>query len=86
MKGTIDMKTAIKKSSSLPPSICVSRSRRAFTLVELLVSMSILGLIVVLMGRVFSDSTRACKNGLKHGDQNLNGRVIVDYLARELGH
>lgn len=56
----------------------------AFTLVEMLVSMAILALIVLLMGRIFSDSSDAYKTGLKQSDQNLNGRVVLDYVAREL--
>lgn len=63
------------------------RQRRGisgFTLVEMLVSMAILGLIVLLMGRIFSESSDAVKQGLKSSDQNLNGRVILDYIAREL--
>ncbi len=78
------MKNTQKTIFSASGSIRGITGRQAFTLVELLVSMAILGLIVVLMGNVFSNSSKACKNGFKHSDQNLNGRVIIDYLAREL--
>jgi prepilin-type N-terminal cleavage/methylation domain-containing protein len=61
-----------------------STGKSAFTLVEMLVSMAILGMIVLLMGRIFADGSNAYKQGLKSSDQNLNGRVIMDFIAREL--
>ncbi len=60
------------------------KSKRAFTLVEMLVSMAILVLIVLLMSRIFADGTSAYRHGIKTSDQNLQGRVILDYIAREL--
>jgi len=46
--------------------------------------MAILGMIVLLMGRIFADGSSAYKQGMKSSDQNLNGRVIMDFIAREL--
>lgn len=60
------------------------KPKLGFTLVEMLVSMAILGMIVLLMGRIFADGSSAYKQGMKSSDQNLNGRVIMDYIAREL--
>ena len=60
------------------------KCRCGFTLVEMLVSMAILVMIVLLMGRMFSDGSSAFKKGIKQSDQNLNGRVVLDYVALEL--
>lgn len=60
------------------------RGRRGFTLVEMLVAMAILAMIVLLMSRIFADGTSAYRHGMKTSDQNLQGRVILDFIAREL--
>ncbi len=59
-------------------------NKRGFTLVEMLVSMAILAMIVMLMSRIFADGTSAYRHGMKTSDQNLQGRVILDFIAREL--
>jgi len=62
------------------------RGRRAgFTMIELLVSMAILAILVALLGRVFGESSAAFNQGMRRSDQNLHGRAIVDFIARELG-
>ncbi len=58
---------------------------RGFTLVEMLVSMAILTIVVALLGRVFGESATAFNQGMRRSEQNLHGRAIVDFIARELG-
>ncbi|MDD3603746.1 MAG: prepilin-type N-terminal cleavage/methylation domain-containing protein [Kiritimatiellae bacterium] len=61
------------------------RSRNAaFTLVELLVAMAVLAIIILMMARIFSESTRAFDLGSKIADQNLKGRMVLDFMAREI--
>ena len=56
----------------------------AFTLVELLVAMAVLAVIIMMMARIFSESTRAFDLGSKIADQNLKGRMVLDFMAREI--
>jgi len=59
-------------------------NRTAFTLVELLVAMAILAIIILMMAQIFTESTRAFDMGIALADQNLKGRMILDFMAREI--
>ncbi len=59
-------------------------SRSGFTLLELLVSMVILGVIVVICGRIFDQSTVAWDSGSRKAELNLTGRAVVDLMAQEI--
>jgi prepilin-type N-terminal cleavage/methylation domain-containing protein len=61
-----------------------TRLRRAFTLIELLAAMAILSILVVIMGRIFSDSTNVWRIGAKKVESNSTGRSALDFMAREL--
>lgn len=60
------------------------QSRRGFTLIELLAAMTILTIMVLLISRLFADSTRLWKVGTKRIESNTDGRAVVDFIAREL--
>ena len=57
-----------------------------FTLLELLVSMVILGIIVVICGQIFDQSTVAWDSGSRKAELNLTGRAVVDLVAQEISH
>lgn len=59
-------------------------SRRGFTLIELLAAMTILTIMVLLISRLFADSTRLWKVGTKRIESNTDGRAVVDFMVREL--
>ncbi|MGD9873069.1 MAG: PilW family protein [Kiritimatiellia bacterium] len=59
-------------------------NKAAFTLVELLVAMAILAVIILMMAQIFTESTRAFDMGIALADQNLKGRMILDFMAREI--
>jgi prepilin-type N-terminal cleavage/methylation domain-containing protein len=60
------------------------RYNRAFTLVEMLVSMSVLALLVVLVSRLFVSATNATTAGNRQMDSDLQSRLVFDRLAIDL--
>jgi prepilin-type N-terminal cleavage/methylation domain-containing protein len=63
----------------------IRRFDRGFTLLELLSAMGILVIIVMMMARIFADTTRMWNLGTKRVTEAQEARVIVDFLAREIG-
>jgi len=59
------------------------RSSGGFTLIEILVSLAILGMIVVAVARLFEESTVAWDSGWRRAEVMMTGRAIVDFVARE---
>ncbi|MCX6997568.1 MAG: prepilin-type N-terminal cleavage/methylation domain-containing protein [Kiritimatiellaeota bacterium] len=71
----------------LPPSAFSSQPsafRRGFTLIELLAAMTVLALILLMLGQVFSGSTKAWESGTRRMDQNISARAVLDFIARDL--
>ncbi len=62
----------------------MSRSRKGFTLIELMVAMGILVIIVLMMARVYTDTTEMFQMGTKRVVTATEGRVIMDFLVREM--
>lgn len=71
--GFIFMKESVRK-----------RSSDGFTLLELLVAMSILVIIVLMMAGVFHQSRVAWGSGLRKARLNMDGRAVVDFIGHEL--
>ncbi|WP_081452815.1 PulJ/GspJ family protein [Verrucomicrobium spinosum] len=61
-----------------------SSARRAFTLVELLVSISVLALIVALLGSSLTEVSRAWTRGEGNAERRGSSRALADFLASEL--
>jgi len=57
---------------------------RAFTLVELLVAVSVLTLIVYVLFSIFDKTQRALRSNAAQVDVMEGGRAVMDLLAREL--
>ena len=55
-----------------------------FTLIELLAGMAILTIMVLFLGKMFSDSVAIWKLGNKRIENNTDGRAAVDFMLREL--
>jgi prepilin-type N-terminal cleavage/methylation domain-containing protein len=62
---------------------CSRKVVTGFTLIELLASMAILSLIVLLLARVFAESSAMWEAGEKRMSSASEGRVIMDFLVRE---
>jgi type II secretory pathway pseudopilin PulG len=57
---------------------------KAFTLIEVLASMAVLMIIVLILGRVFQDSTNIWNLGTRRSQQNMTGRAVMDFIARDV--
>ncbi len=62
----------------------VIRSRRGFTLIEVLVAVSILLVIVAMLSSIFSEVTRAWQKGEGRNERRRNARSLADFIAVEL--
>ena len=71
-----------KPYHAIPPRFAARR--HGFTLIELLSAMSILVVIVLLMSRVFTESTNIWQLGARRVTAATEGRVIMDFLVREM--
>jgi prepilin-type N-terminal cleavage/methylation domain-containing protein len=59
-------------------------SRGGFTLIEILAAMGILVLIILLLSRLFTESTRIWSSGTARVYQSQEGRVVMDFLVKEV--
>jgi prepilin-type N-terminal cleavage/methylation domain-containing protein len=58
--------------------------RRGLTLIELLVTLTILAVAGVLISGAFTTGLRAWQNGLKSGREELVARVVLERIAAQL--
>lgn len=83
------------KPSRISPSARVSlqtypghgialRPRQAFTLVEILVAMSILALIVTALASILSSTSLSCNMGRQRTNNATKARCMLDALSRDL--
>jgi uncharacterized protein (TIGR02599 family) len=57
---------------------------RAFTLIELMVSMSVLSMLVLMYGSLFSSASNAWVTGGGNAERRRNARALTDYIGDEL--
>jgi prepilin-type N-terminal cleavage/methylation domain-containing protein len=62
---------------------CLRKS--GFTLIEVLAAMAVLMIIVLMLTRVFRDATSAWTIGTRQMEDNINGRAVLDFIARDIG-
>ena len=55
-----------------------------FSLVEVLAAMTVLSVMVLLVSRLFTDSTNAWKAGMSRAENCLNARTSLEFMSREL--
>ncbi len=60
------------------PATAAQRTCRAFTLLELLVSLAVLGLIILLVAQMLGPASAITGTGNKHIDTDTQARVILD--------
>jgi prepilin-type N-terminal cleavage/methylation domain-containing protein len=62
----------------------VAGDRRGLTLIELLVTLTILAVAGVLVSGAFTTGLRAWQNGLKSGREELVARIVLERIAAQL--
>jgi len=62
----------------------VQLRRGGFTLIEVLAATTILIIILLMVSRIFTDTTRAWGVGNRDAVAGNHGRAVVDHIAREL--
>ncbi|MFH0952978.1 MAG: prepilin-type N-terminal cleavage/methylation domain-containing protein [Verrucomicrobiota bacterium] len=55
-----------------------------FTLIEILSAMAVLLILVMLLGRLFSDASKAWLLGTRRAEQNIEARAILDFITRDV--
>ena len=60
------------------------RRRGGFTLIEVLAAMVIVAVLVLMLSRVFTESSRIWRLGMRQSEQMANARSVLDWLQREL--
>src|SRR5947208_11289403 len=61
------------------------RTREAFSLVEILVSVAVLTLLLLMVSQLLSHATAITRTGNKHIDTDTQARVVLDRIAVDLG-
>jgi prepilin-type N-terminal cleavage/methylation domain-containing protein len=57
---------------------------RGFTLVEILVAMSILVVITLIVSGIFQQTTVTWDSGSRRAEMNMTGRALADLMAQEI--
>ncbi len=60
------------------------RENRGFTLIEVLVAMSILMMIVLMMSTLFQQSNMAWNNGMRQAEMSIQARAAMSLIRRDL--
>lgn len=69
---------------ALPDTKMHGFNRRGFTLLELMIAMSILVMIMVLFSSMFTGTSKAWLNGEGNAERRRNVRAIADFIGTEL--
>jgi len=62
----------------------VSDAPRAFTLIEVLVAMTVLSIMVLMVANIFQSSSASWNIGTQKADMNTSARAALDFMVREL--
>lgn len=61
-----------------------SKHKRGFTVIELLAAMAVVVFIVLLMTRIFTETTGIWSRGAKQVQDSAEARAIMDYIVTEM--
>lgn len=76
--GSASSRTAAPRDAS------PGKRRAAFTLIEVLAATTVLMIIVLVVGRLFRDSTAVWTLGTRSAQDNMMARAAMDFIAREM--
>lgn len=74
----------MKRPSSIPCPASAAHDRRAFSVLELMVAVSLLALIVVALLAMFNQTQKAFRGGMAQTDVMESGRIAMQFLTREM--
>lgn len=77
--------TQTTSNSVAPIDASDSRARRAFTIVELLVAISVVALLVLLISQLVGRATTMTSDGIKRMDMNGEAQFIFNRMALDFG-
>jgi|GEM_PF-1594707 len=66
------------------PALSKAEGHSAFSLIEVLVSMTVLIVIIVMVTNMFRNASEAWDMGTQRAEMNTAARAAVEYIAREL--
>lgn len=61
-----------------------TRNRSGFTLIEIMGAMVVLALLVLMIGRLFTASTKTFNQGTRGTELNAQARAVMNFMAREM--
>lgn len=61
-----------------------STHRRGFTLIEVMAAMAILSVLLLILTKIFNESTRAWSLGHSDSESNIAGRAVMEFVVRDL--
>jgi prepilin-type N-terminal cleavage/methylation domain-containing protein len=64
-------------------SVNAGRSRNAFTLIELLISLAVTAMIILMVAQLMNSATAVARTGSKHIDTDTQARAILDRMAQD---
>lgn len=62
----------------------IKTNKKGFSILELLVAMTVLSILVVMMTTLFNNSITSFNIGTQRAEMNLNARAFIEYISREL--
>ena len=63
----------------------ISRTNRCgFTLIEVMTGLAILSIMILIVARIFSDTSKAFNIGVGQAESSSSGRAVMDYIVRDL--
>ena len=68
------------------PTATAPGTRRAFTLVEMLISIVVLAFLVLLFAQVVNTAATVVRPANKHIDTDTEARVVFDRMVADIGH
>ncbi len=83
-RPTVHGLTSAATPTHTVPFLSLARARRGFTTIELLVSMTVLIFIVIMMTRIFTDSSNIWSVGTRRIHTAAEGRAIMDFIVKEM--
>ena len=78
------MKLCTYRFSVRSASACMPRKRAGFTMLEILLAMTVLVIIMLMLTTIFDQSASTWESGMRETSRALEGRTIINLIAADL--